>query len=59
MLILTRNTNESIMIGDDIEVKILSISGGQVKIGIAAPKNVAVHREEIYLKVKRELEETE
>lgn len=48
MLVLSRKTNESLMIGNQIEIKILSIDGDQVKIGIVAPKNVKVHRSEIY-----------
>ena len=48
MLVLSRKKDESIMIHNDIEVKILSIDGEQVKIGIVAPKNVKVHRTEIY-----------
>ena len=48
MLVLSRKKDESIMINNDIEVKILSIDGEQVKIGIVAPKNVKVHRTEIY-----------
>ena len=48
MLILTRNINKSIQIGDDVTVTILSVNGNQIKIGIDAPKDVGVHREEIY-----------
>ena len=51
MLILARNINESIHIGDDITVTILSVNGNQIKIGINAPKDVGVHREEIYEKI--------
>jgi carbon storage regulator len=54
MLILTRKVGESINIGDDITITILGVSGQQVRIGINAPKNVAVHREEIYERIKRE-----
>lgn len=54
MLVLTRKADESIMIGDDIEVKLLDIKENQVKIGISAPKNVAVHRREVYLAIKSE-----
>lgn len=54
MLVLTRKENESIMIGDDVEVKLLDIKDSQVKIGISAPKNVAVHRREVYLAIKEE-----
>ena len=49
MLVLTRKENESIMIGDDIEVKVLDLKDSQVKLGIVAPRSVAVHRREIYL----------
>ena len=48
MLALTRKIRESIVIGDDIEITILSVSGEQVKLGIQAPKNISVHRKEIY-----------
>ncbi|MDY4593720.1 MAG: carbon storage regulator CsrA [[Pasteurella] aerogenes] len=52
MLILTRKVGESLLIGDDISVTILSIRGNQVKIGVDAPKDVSVHREEIYQRIK-------
>ncbi len=52
MLILTRRVGESITIGDDVTVKVLNISGNQIRLGITAPSNVAVHREEIYDKVQ-------
>lgn len=54
MLILTRRINERIMIGGDVEVVVLGIKGGQVRLGITAPKDTPVHREEIYRKVQRE-----
>lgn len=54
MLVLTRKENESIMIGDDIEVKVLDLKENQVKIGISAPKSVAVHRREVYLAILQE-----
>jgi carbon storage regulator len=54
MLILTRKPTESITIGSDITVVVLGIKGNQVRIGVAAPKDVAVHREEIYEKIKQE-----
>ncbi|WP_350404565.1 carbon storage regulator CsrA [Pseudomonas sp. W17] len=52
MLILTRKVGESINIGDDITITILGVSGQQVRIGINAPKDVAVHREEIYQRIQ-------
>ncbi|MEC0296981.1 carbon storage regulator CsrA [Peribacillus frigoritolerans] len=54
MLVLTRKPNEAIMIGDDIEITILSIEGDQIKLGINAPKNVDIHRKEIYLSIQKE-----
>ncbi len=54
MLILTRRLGESIQIGDDIKISVLGIHGRQVRIGIDAPPNVIVHREEIYVKIQRE-----
>jgi carbon storage regulator len=54
MLILTRRVNEKLMVGDDVTVTVLSISGNQVRIGVTAPRHVPVHREEIYEKVKRQ-----
>lgn len=54
MLILTRNINSSIMIGDDVRIRVLDIRGNQVRLGIYAPKSVSVHREEIYYKIKSE-----
>ena len=54
MLVLTRRENESIMIGDDIEVKLLSLKENQVKIGVIAPREVAVHRREVYLAIQEE-----
>ncbi|WP_458353891.1 carbon storage regulator CsrA [Peribacillus frigoritolerans] len=54
MLVLTRKPNEAIMIGDDIEITILSIEGDQIKLGINAPKNVDIHRKEIYLAIQQE-----
>ncbi|GJH43597.1 carbon storage regulator CsrA [Pasteurella canis] len=57
MLILTRKVGESLLIGDDISITILNIRGNQVKIGIKAPKDVSVHREEIYQRIKQALDE--
>lgn len=54
MLVLARKLNESIMIGDDIEVVVIDIKGDQVKLGIRAPRAVAVHRKEIFDEIKRE-----
>ncbi len=54
MLVLARRLNESIMIGDDVEIVIIDIKGDQVKLGIRAPRNVAVHRKEIYQDIKQE-----
>lgn len=53
MLALSRKENESIMIGNEIEVTVLEIKGDQVKIGIKAPKNVSIYREEIYLQIQQ------
>ncbi|CAM4131686.1 carbon storage regulator CsrA [Lederbergia lenta] len=54
MLVLTRKKGESIQIGNDIEIKITSIKGDQVKIGINAPKNVEIHRKEVWLDIQNE-----
>ncbi len=48
MLVLTRKTNQSIMIGDDIEITVLSVSGDKVRIGIDAPRDISVFRQEVY-----------
>ena len=57
MLVLTRKSGESITIGDDIRIFIQEVRGNQVKIGIKAPPHVAVHREEIYLRIQEENKE--
>jgi len=54
MLILTRKLGERITIGDDITIDLLEIKGSQVKLGIKAPENVSIHRQEIYEKIRRE-----
>ena len=54
MLVLTRKSNQSIMIGDDIEVSVLSIMGEKVRIGIQAPRDIPVFRKEVYLEIQAE-----
>jgi len=54
MLILTRRVGETLMIGDDVTVTVLGIKGNQVRVGVSAPKEVSVHREEIYERIKQE-----
>ena len=54
MLILTRRVGETVMIGEEVSVTILGVKGNQVRVGINAPKNVAVHREEIFERIKSE-----
>ena len=54
MLILTRKISETVMIGDSVTVTVLGIKGGQVRLGINAPKNISVHREEIFLRIKED-----
>ena len=58
MLILTRRVGESLMVGDDITVTVLGVKGNQVRIGVNAPRDVAVHREEIYERIKAEQHDT-
>ncbi|ETT87873.1 carbon storage regulator CsrA [Viridibacillus sp. FSL R5-0477] len=57
MLVLTRKTGESIMVGDQIELKVLSVDGDQVKLGIVAPKSVKVHRSEVYQSIQQQNKE--
>ena len=54
MLVLTRKSNQSIMIGDDIEVSVLSIMGEKVRVGIQAPRNIPVFRKEVHLEIQQE-----
>ena len=57
MLILTRKVGESVLIGDDISITVLSVRGNQVKLGVQAPKEVSVHREEIYQRILQSIDE--
>lgn len=57
MLILTRKVGESVLIGDDISITVLSVRGNQVKLGVQAPKEVSVHREEIYQRILQSKDE--
>ena len=54
MLILTRRVGETLMVGDDVTMTVLGVKGNQVRIGVNAPKEVSVHREEIYQRIQRE-----
>jgi len=59
MLILTRRIGETLIIGDDVNITVLGVKGNQVRLGINAPKDVSVHREEIYLRIQQEKQGTE
>lgn len=54
MLVLTRGINEAIMIGEDVEITIVDVRGDRVRVGIRAPRSVAVHRKEVFLEIRRE-----
>jgi len=54
MLILTRRISESVIIGDDVKITVLGVKGNQVRLGIDAPRDVSVHREEIYMRIQEE-----
>ena len=58
MLILTRRVGETLMIGDEVTVTVLGVKGNQVRLGVNAPRTVAVHREEIYERIRREQDGT-
>lgn len=59
MLVLSRTKDESIMIGDDVEITIIDVRGDKVRLGINAPRNISVHRKEIYIAIQKEKEESE
>ena len=54
MLILTRRIGETVRIGDDIYLTVLGLKGNQIRLGLSAPQNISIHREEVYLKIKEE-----
>jgi carbon storage regulator len=57
MLILTRRVGESVMIGDEVSITVLGVKGNQVRVGVTAPKEVSVHRQEIYERIRKEHDE--
>ena len=57
MLVLSRRLGETLIIGDDVKITVLGISGNQVRLGIAAPKEVSVHREEVYRRIQEEMQD--
>ena len=57
MLILTRRVGETVMVGDDISIVVLGVKGNQVRIGVNAPKEIAVHQEEIYVRIREQQRE--
>ncbi len=57
MLILTRRVGETLMVGDEVTVTVLGVKGNQVRLGVNAPKHIAVHREEIYQRIQQEKEQ--
>ncbi len=59
MLILTRRVGETLMVGDEVSITVLGVKGNQVRIGVNAPKHVAVHREEIYQRIQNEKQKPE
>ena len=59
MLVLTRKTNQSIMIGDEIEISVLSTAGDKIRLGIDAPRDIPVFRKEVYLEIQEESGESE
>ena len=59
MLVLSRQKDESIMIGDEVEITIVDVRGDKVRLGITAPKNIAVHRKEVYEAIQREKKEAQ
>lgn len=59
MLILTRRVGETLMVGDEVTVTVLGVKGNQVRIGVNAPKDVSVHREEIYQRIQKEKEQND